>query len=123
MGQALQPPGPGHWLGTDAFGRDVLSRVLHGARFSLEVGVVSRIIALVVGASLGLLAGYYGGRFDQLVMRLADVTLAFPGLLLLIAVMAAIGPSKTALFVALGGGQGWRAWSGRRSCRSRNASS
>jgi ABC-type dipeptide/oligopeptide/nickel transport system permease subunit len=106
MEQALQAPGPDHWLGTDAFGRDVLSRVLHGARFSLQVGVVSRLIALVVGASLGLMAGYYGGRLDQLVMRLADVTLAYPGLLLLIAVMAAVGPSKTALFVALGG-VGW----------------
>jgi len=106
MDRALEPPGAGHWLGTDAFGRDVLSRVLHGARFSLQVGVVSRIIALAVGASLGLLAGYYGGRLDQLVMRMADVTLAYPGLLLLIAVMAAIGPSKTALFVALGG-VGW----------------
>ncbi len=102
MSEALQPPGPAHWLGTDAFGRDVLSRVLYGARFSLEVGVVSRILALVLGTCLGLMAGYFGGRTDQAVMRLADVTLAYPGLLLLIAVVAAVGPSKLALFVALG---------------------
>jgi peptide/nickel transport system permease protein/oligopeptide transport system permease protein len=75
---------------------------MHGARFSLEVGVVSRLLALALGTFLGLTAGYYGGRVDQGVMRLADVTLAYPGLLLLIAVMAAVGPSKVALFLALG---------------------
>jgi ABC-type dipeptide/oligopeptide/nickel transport system permease subunit len=102
MDRALQPPDARHLLGTDAFGRDVLSRVMHGARFSLEVGVVSRLLALALGTCLGLLAGYFGGRVDQLLMRLADVTLAYPGLLLVIAVMAAVGPSKAALFVALG---------------------
>ncbi len=102
MDEALEPPSARHWLGTDAFGRDVLSRVMHGARFSLEVGVVSRLLALALGTCLGLWAGYYGGRVDQLLMRLADVTLAYPGLLLLIAVMAAVGPSKVALFLALG---------------------
>ncbi|HXV14023.1 MAG TPA: ABC transporter permease, partial [Candidatus Krumholzibacteria bacterium] len=102
MDAALEPPSARHWFGTDAFGRDVLSRVMHGARFSLEVGVVSRLLALVLGTCLGLFAGYYGGRVDQLLMRLADVTLAYPGLLLLIAVMAAVGPSKVALFLALG---------------------
>ena len=102
MENALQPPGPAHPFGTDAFGRDVLSRVMHGARFSLQVGVVSRLLALALGTFLGLIAGYFGGRVDQAVMRLADMTLAYPGLLLLIAVMAAVGPSKTALFVALG---------------------
>jgi ABC-type dipeptide/oligopeptide/nickel transport system permease subunit len=102
MDEALQGPGPAHPLGTDPFGRDVASRVLHGARFSLQVGIVSRVIALLIGTSLGLLAGYYGGRTDRWLMRLADVTLAYPGLLLLIAVMAAVGPSKVALFIALG---------------------
>jgi ABC-type dipeptide/oligopeptide/nickel transport system permease subunit len=102
MDEALAPPSARHLLGTDTFGRDVLSRVMHGARFSLEVGVVSRLLALTLGTCLGLLAGYYGGRVDLVLMRLADVTLAYPGLLLLIAVMAAVGPSKLALFVALG---------------------
>lgn len=102
MDQALEPPGAHHLLGTDAFGRDVLSRVMHGASFSLQVGVVSRLLALTLGTILGLLAGYYGKRTDQWVMRLADVTLAYPGLLLLIAVVAAVGPSKLSLFVALG---------------------
>jgi ABC-type dipeptide/oligopeptide/nickel transport system permease subunit len=99
---ALRPPGLSHPLGTDAFGRDIASRILFGARFSLEVSVLSRLIAIALGTFLGLIAGYFGGRIDSLVMRLADVTLAYPGLLLLIAVIAAVGPSMTALFVALG---------------------
>jgi ABC-type dipeptide/oligopeptide/nickel transport system permease subunit len=102
MDHALEPPNAQHVLGTDAFGRDVLSRVMHGAGFSLQVGVVSRLLALLSGTFLGLLAGYYGKRTDQIVMRLADVTLAYPGLLLLIAVVAAVGPSKVSLFIALG---------------------
>jgi len=102
MDHALEAPSLSHPLGTDMFGRDVATRVMYGARFSLEVGVVSRVIALVIGTVLGLLAGYYGGRTERWIMRLSDVTLAYPGLLLLIAVMAAVGPSKLSLFVAIG---------------------
>jgi len=102
MDDALQVPGLAHVFGTDAFGRDVATRVMYGARFSLEVGVVSRLVALVIGTFLGLVAGYYGGRTDRWIMRLADVTLAYPGLLLLIAVVAAVGPSRLALFIAIG---------------------
>ncbi len=99
---ALQPPGWSHLMGTDVFGRDVATRVLFGARFSLQVSVLSRLIAIALGTLFGLLAGYFGGRIDNVVMRLADVTLAYPGLLLLIAVIAAVGPSMAALFIALG---------------------
>ncbi len=102
MDDALRAPSATHPFGTDMFGRDVVTRVMYGARFSLEVGVVSRLIALVIGTVLGLLAGYYGGRTERWIMRLADVTLAYPGLLLLIAVMAAVGPSKLSLFVSIG---------------------
>ena len=102
MDVALEPPGMDHPLGTDPLGRDVASRVLFGARYTLEVSVLSRLIAIALGTSLGLMAGYFGGRTDSAIMRLADVTLAYPGLLLLIAVMAAVGPSKAALFIALG---------------------
>ncbi|HET6349476.1 MAG TPA: ABC transporter permease [Candidatus Krumholzibacteria bacterium] len=102
MDDALLAPSTTHLLGTDMFGRDVATRVMYGARFSLEVGVMSRLIALFIGTVLGLLAGYYGGAVDRWVMRLADVTLAYPGLLLLIAVVAAVGPSKLALFIAIG---------------------
>lgn len=102
MDDALRSPSVSHPFGTDMFGRDVATRVMYGARFSLEVGVVSRVIALVIGTVLGLLAGYYGRRTERWIMRLADVTLAYPGLLLLIAVMAAVGPSKLSLFVSIG---------------------
>ena len=102
MEEALEPPSASHVLGTDVFGRDVATRLLYGARFSLQVSVLSRLIAIAIGTFLGLLAGYFGGRLDTVVMRLADVTLAYPGLLLLIAVVAAVGPSMAALFIALG---------------------
>jgi ABC-type dipeptide/oligopeptide/nickel transport system permease subunit len=102
MERALEPPSVDHLFGTDIFGRDVATRLLYGARFSLEVAVLSRLIAIAMGTLLGLLAGYFGGRTDNVIMRLADVTLAYPGLLLLIAVVAAVGPSMAALFIALG---------------------
>ena len=102
MAESLSPPSAAHPFGTDVFGRDIMSRLVYGARVSMEVSVLSRLISLVIGTFLGLTAGYFGGRFDNIVMRLADVTLAYPGLLLLIAVMAAVGPSLTALSVALG---------------------
>lgn len=102
MEVSLEPPSGRHWFGTDVFGRDVATRLMYGARFSLEVSVLSRFIAIAIGTFLGLIAGYFGGRVDNAVMRLADVTLAFPGLLLLIAVIAAVGPSMAALFIALG---------------------
>jgi ABC-type dipeptide/oligopeptide/nickel transport system permease subunit len=102
MDRSLEAPSVSHPLGTDVFGRDVATRLLYGARYSLVVSVLSRLIAIAIGTLLGLVAGYYGGRMDNAIMRLADVTLAYPGLLLLIAVVAAVGPSMAALFIALG---------------------
>jgi ABC-type dipeptide/oligopeptide/nickel transport system permease subunit len=99
---ALRPPSGAHWLGTDVQGRDVWARLVHGARVSLAVGVLSQVISLALGVALGLVAGYYGRRTDDLVMRLADVTLAFPTLLLLIAMAAAFEPSLTTVFVTIG---------------------
>jgi ABC-type dipeptide/oligopeptide/nickel transport system permease subunit len=98
----LVSPGPRFLLGTDTQGRDVLSRVLYGARLSLSVGVISQSVAVTLGVFLGLLAGYYGRWVDALVMRLADITLAFPTLLLLIAVAAAVKPSLPVVFVVIG---------------------
>jgi ABC-type dipeptide/oligopeptide/nickel transport system permease subunit len=99
---SLQPPSFSHWFGTDIQGRDVWARLVYGARVSLSVGIVSQGIALTLGIILGLLAGYYGRWVDELVMRLADVTLAFPTLLLLIALVAALQPSLTVVFITIG---------------------
>jgi ABC-type dipeptide/oligopeptide/nickel transport system permease subunit len=98
----LSPPSAEHWLGTDIQGRDVWARLVYGARISLSVGIVSQGIALVLGVTLGLIAGFYGGWVDELVMRLADITLAFPTLLLLIAMVAALQPSLGVVFVTIG---------------------
>ena len=98
----LVAPGSRFLLGTDTQGRDVLSRVLYGARLSLSVGVISQSVSVTLGVLLGLLAGYYGRWVDALVMRLADITLAFPTLLLLIAVAAAVKPSLPVVFVVIG---------------------
>src|SRR3954468_15656630 len=101
-GAYLVKPGSRFLLGTDTQGRDVLSRVLYGARLSLSVGVISQSVSVTIGVLLGLLAGYYGRWIDAVVMRLADVTLAFPTLLLLIAVAAAVKPSLPVVFVVIG---------------------
>lgn len=97
----LEAPGAGAWLGTDSFGRDILSRILHGARISLVVGLASILIAGLVGGSLGILAGYIGGRTDRLIMGAMDVLLAFPTLLLGLMIVAMLGPSLKNLIVAI----------------------
>src|SRR5688500_276741 len=98
----LQRPSAEHWLGTAVQGRDIWSRLVYGARVSLTVGLISQGIALLLGVTLGLLAGYYGGWVDEVIMRLADVTLAFPTLLLLIAMVAAFQPSMGVVFATIG---------------------
>ena len=107
-GAYLRAPSAEHLLGTDSQGRDVLSRVLFGARISLMVGIVSQGVAALVGVTMGLVAGYYGRWVDAILMRLADVTLAFPTLLLLIAIAAAIDPPLVLVFVVIGA-VGWAA--------------
>src|SRR5205823_4543745 len=102
LAAALQAPSRAFLLGTDAQGRDVLSRLLFGARLSLAVGLASRLIARAVGLTLGLAAGFYGRSVDAVVMRAADVTLAFPSLLLLIAVAAAVKPTIPVVCVVIG---------------------
>ena len=99
---SLIPPGPSHWLGTDDLGRDVLSRVMWGSRVSLSVGVISVSIGLLVGTSLGLAAGYLGGKFDLLIMRGIDALLAFPALILAIAITSALGPQIQNAMIAIG---------------------
>ncbi|MBW8770959.1 MAG: ABC transporter permease [Gemmatimonadetes bacterium] len=98
----LQGPSRQHWLGTDIQGRDVWARLVYGSRVSLTAGIISQVIALALGLTLGLTAGYKGGWVDEVVMRLADVTLAFPTLLLLIAMAAALQPSLIIVFFTIG---------------------
>jgi peptide/nickel transport system permease protein len=102
LDRSLMPPSWGHPFGTDAFGRDIFARAFHGARISLGVGFLARTISLVLGLVLGVISGYFGGRLDSVIMRLADITFAFPTLLLLIAIMAVVSPGLVSLFVALG---------------------
>jgi len=100
--RALKPPTAVNWLGTDQFGRDILSRIMHGARLSLMVGFISVGIALLVGVPLGLAAGYYGRWFDATVTMLIDLKLAFPGILLALCIMAILGSNLLNLMVAVG---------------------
>lgn len=97
----LEPPSAEFWLGTDSYGRDVLSRIIHGARVSLLVGFVAILIAMAIGTTLGVLAGYLGGLFDRLVMGLVDVLLSFPTLVLGLMVAAMLGASLENLIIAI----------------------
>jgi peptide/nickel transport system permease protein len=101
LGERLRPPSATHPLGQDALGRDVLARVVYGARISLGVGAAAVLLSLVIGVALGAVAGYAGGWADEAIGRLIDVFLAFPGLLLAIALAAALGPSLVHVVLAL----------------------
>jgi len=97
----LQAPSSEHPMGTDEVGRDVLARIVHGSRISLEIGLVANTFSLIVGGVLGALAGFYGGKVDNIIMRIMDVFLAIPGTLLAICIMAALGSSIFNLIIAL----------------------
>ncbi|WP_456446940.1 ABC transporter permease [Oceanithermus sp.] len=103
LAQRLKPPGTeGHLLGTDRLGRDVLARILYGARLSLLISISSVLIGMAIGVPLGLVSGYVGGRLDDLLMRLGDIQLSLPFILLVIAIIAALGPSLTNTILTLG---------------------
>ncbi|MBL7183860.1 MAG: ABC transporter permease [Anaerolineae bacterium] len=100
--ERLKPPSRAHILGTDNLGRDVLVRLIHGARYSLGVGIISVSIALIIGGVLGMVAGFVGGKTGNTIMRCMDILLAFPGMLLAIAIVAVRGPGLNNTMVAIG---------------------
>lgn len=97
-----KPPSALHWCGTDEFGRDILSRLIYGARVSLQVGLIAVSISLVVGGLIGAVAGYFGGKVDNLLMRLMDIQMAIPTVLMAIVVSSVLGPGLFNLMVAVG---------------------
>lgn len=97
----LKPPTAQHWFGTDELGRDVFSRVVYGARISLPIGFIVILFAMIMGSLVGASAGYIGGIYDLLVMRLADITLAFPSIVLALAIAAVLGPGLTNALIAM----------------------
>jgi ABC-type dipeptide/oligopeptide/nickel transport system permease subunit len=94
-------PSCAHWLGTDELGRDLLTRLIYGARISLIVGIIPALIAETIGGAVGIISGYFGGRTDSLIMRAADVVLSFPTLLLSLAIMYTLGGGLMNIFIAL----------------------
>lgn len=99
---ALKPPSAEHWFGADDVGRDILSRIMYGAQISLRVGLISVTIAGTIGTLLGIMAGFYGGWLDTIIMRFIDILLAFPGLLLALTVIAILGPGLFNVMIAVG---------------------
>ncbi len=97
----LQPPGGAHPFGTDNYGRDVFSRVVWGTRIDLAMGIFAMIVPLIVGSIIGLIAGYYGGLVDTILMRILDIVMSFPFILLVIAIVAIMGPGLMNMFIAI----------------------
>jgi peptide/nickel transport system permease protein len=97
----LKAPSPDHWFGTDAYGRDIFARVVHGARISIIIGLAATVGSVCISGILGSIAGYYGGRIDNAIMRVLDTFLAIPGELLAMAIVASLGLSMTNLLIAV----------------------
>lgn len=97
----VAPPSSDHWMGTDGYGRDVLARIVHGARISLSIGFVTTFFALIIGGILGAVSGYFGGKIDNYIMRFIDVLIAIPTILLALAIVSALGPGIINLVIAI----------------------
>ncbi|WP_153732379.1 ABC transporter permease [Sporosarcina obsidiansis] len=98
----LTAPNSEHWFGTDQFGRDIFSRILYGTQISLKVGLIAVGFSLFFGTIIGIVAGYFGGKIDQILSRITDVLFSFPDILLALVIMAILGPSLTNLMIAIG---------------------
>lgn len=101
MAERLQTPSAKHWFGTDGYGRDVFARIIHGSRLSLSLSIISMMIAVAIGSMIGAISGYFGGRVDDVLMRLMDMLLAIPPMLMSISIVAALGRSMSNLMLAL----------------------
>lgn len=101
LSQRLLPPSAQYWFGTDDFGRDIFSRIILGARISIAVGFFSVMLSIIVGTFLGIIAGYYGGWLDTIISRIFDILLAFPSILLAIAIVSILGPSLQNALIAI----------------------
>lgn len=101
LANRLSPPNSQNWLGTDEFGRDIFARLIHGARVSLKVGILAVGLSIIIGGTLGAISGFYGGYTDNVIMRIMDIFLAVPSILLAIAIVSALGPSIINLMVAI----------------------
>ncbi len=99
--QVLQKPSGQHWFGTDNFGRDIFTRMLYAGRVDLQIGVIAVIVPLILGTVIGLLSGYFGGWFNVLTMRLVDVVISFPFMVLIIAIISILGPGLTNMYIAI----------------------
>ena len=101
LSERLQPPSRAHWLGTDKFGRDIFSRILYGTQIDLKIGLICVIFPFIFGVLIGCISGYYGGLVDILLMRLVDINVAFPFYVLVIAILAILGPGVRNMYLAL----------------------
>ncbi|MGE5702846.1 MAG: ABC transporter permease [Clostridia bacterium] len=101
LAQGLKKPSAAHWFGTDNFGRDIFTRMLYAGRIDLQIGLISVIVPLVVGTVIGLVAGYYGGWFSTVMMRLVDIVISFPFMVLIIAIISILGPGLVNMYIAI----------------------
>ena len=101
LAATFQPPSPEHWLGTDNYGRDILSRILYGSRVDLQMGVFGVLFPFIIGNFIGVLSGYFGGIVDTLLMRFLDITISFPFFVLVIAIISVLGPGLSSFYIAL----------------------
>lgn len=101
LSNRFAPPSAEHWFGTDSFGRDVFARILFGGRISISLGLISTLIALFIGGTLGVLAGYFSKKTDEIIMRVMDAFMAIPGIIFALAIVAALGPSVKNLIIAV----------------------